>query len=88
MLYKNFKDVENDEIVFDCSSRNKVLPLPVLDATEWVKVSDLKQIGGSITLSGTVPPDNKWTGSYQFKCIVKDIWLDLFTTHIFTLNVI
>lgn len=59
--YKSFKDVEGDEIVFDCSKREQYTPA-ILDASSWVKVTDLKQTGGTITLSGTVPPDNKWAG--------------------------
>ena len=62
--------------------------MPVEDVTSWVKVTDLKQTGGTITFSGTVPASNTWTGSYEFVCIVKDIWLDLYTTHTFTMNVI
>jgi hypothetical protein len=62
--YKSFKDVEGDEIVFDCSSRNRISPLPTTDATSWIKVTDLKQTGGSITFSGTVPSNNMWAGNY------------------------
>jgi hypothetical protein len=56
--YKSFKDVEGDEIVFDCSKLEQTTPNSGLDASSWVKVTDLKQTGGTITLSGTVPPDN------------------------------
>ena len=56
--YKSFKDVEGDEIVFDCSKREQISPVSGLDASSWVKVTDLKQTGGTITLSGTVPPNN------------------------------
>jgi hypothetical protein len=29
-----------------------------------------------------------WSGDYEFVCIVKDKWLDLSTTHTFTMSVI
>jgi len=50
--------VEGDEIVFDCTKRQQISPVSGLDASSWVKVTDLKQTGGTITLSGTVPPNN------------------------------
>lgn len=43
--YKEYKDKEGDEIIFDCSS------LKMLDGTvaSWVSVDDLKQTGGTLT---------------------------------------
>ena len=40
--YKSFKDTEGDEIVFDCTSLYNIDASPKLDASSWVKVTDLK----------------------------------------------
>ena len=89
ILYKSFKDDEGDEFVWDCTDRKQTTPTTT--AATWTNVRDDKT-AGNITIYGDVPPNNIWAGSYVFKCILKDIYLQAFgdagTTHIFTMNVI
>ena len=72
ILYKSFKDNEGDEFVWDCSNRKQTTPT-VTSAT-WTNVLDDKT-AANITLSGNVPPNNIWAGTYVFTCILKDIYL-------------
>lgn len=70
--YSDFKDDEGDEIFIDCSDRKLNTSV---SATSWI-IEDNNKTTGVVTLSGTVPKDNSWSGTYALKCVVEDVYKD------------
>ena len=81
--YTNFVDAEGDIIMIDCSNRVYNTSLPATWTNAYYNLTQ-----NNVTLYGTLPGNNGFSGNYIFTCVIQDNWQDGNTTSVvFTLTV-